>query len=833
MDIYRSVEKQGALVRSLKASYPKSAETKAAVDELLRLKKQYKAKTGREYKAGNPPGIAEPNSDHQERAYELSQVPNALVSSNAAERHRATSEDERLVRDPNLSTPNEQSAGQASARLSDSKDESGGEVTWKECNAHDEPMLILSDIVGSGKDAKLQMHERIEDQGRLVRGLKADDPKGEGTKAAISLLLEMKKEYKNRFGEEYKPCPNSQLTSPLLKKSDNIQLEKSLTELEMKSRIRIQGDLVRKLKAQDPKSKASRKAITDLLELKKLFKDITGREYVPENETVPDGRKKEDKGEKRSQQSGSSTSRQQSSSNAEKIHRPVSDETKKQSRLGLEAKKEENTADWYSQVITKSGMIEYYDVSGCYVLRPWSYAIWEVIKKWFDIRIKKMGVRNCYFPIFVSQAALEREKTHIADFAPEVAWVTRAGKSEISEPIAIRPTSETVMYPSYAKWVQSHRDLPIRLNQWCNIVRWEFKHPTPFLRTREFLWQEGHSAFATEAEAQKEVFDILDLYEQIYVDLLAIPVIKGRKSEKEKFAGGVFTTTCEAYVPVNGRSIQGATSHHLGQNFSRMFDISYDDAQSGARQYAYQNSWGLSTRTIGAIVMIHGDNAGLVLPPRVASIQVIVIPVGMTAQMSGSDKDKLITKVNEVVSMLVEEGIRAEKDSRDNYSPGWKFNHWEVKGVPIRAEIGPKDLAKSQVMLVIRHSGERKAVPIGEIVNTSRQLLDTIHNDMYRKVLESRDQHLMLTTKWCEFKEYLDQKYILLAPFCGAIACEEAIKRDSTRESESDTEPGTAAMGAKTLCIPLNQPKETLPSQCIHPECTVTPTAWTLFGRSY
>uniref|UniRef100_A0A183E3Z8 proline--tRNA ligase n=1 Tax=Gongylonema pulchrum TaxID=637853 RepID=A0A183E3Z8_9BILA len=349
------------------------------------------------------------------------------------------------------------------------------------------------------------------------------------------------------------------------------------------------------------------------------------------------------------------------------------------------------------KVITKADLIEYYDVSGCYVLRPWSFGIWEIIKNFFDREIKKLGVRNCYFPMFVSQNALEKEKKHIADFAPEVAWVTRAGSSELSEPIAIRPTSETVMYPSYAKWVQSHRDLPIRLNQWCNVVRWEFKHPTPFLRTREFLWQEGHTAFQTAAEAEEEVFTILDLYAKVYTDLLAIPVTKGRKSEKEKFAGGDFTTTVEAFVPVNGRGIQGATSHHLGQNFSKMFNISFEDPETGKRSFAWQNSWGMTTRTIGAMIMIHGDDSGLVLPPRVAPLQVIVIPVGITAQMDEETKKKIIVKAEEIAKNLKNSNIRAESDLRDNYSPGWKFNHWELKGVPIRLEIGPMDLAKSQV----------------------------------------------------------------------------------------------------------------------------------------
>lgn len=425
---------------------------------------------------------------------------------------------------------------------------------------------------------------------------------------------------------------------------------------------------------------------------------------------------------------------------------------KKQTKLGIETPKDVNYSEWYSQVITKAEMIEYYDVSGCYVLRPWSYAVWEQIQAYLDAGIKKLGVKNCYFPMFVSHSALEREKTHIADFAPEVAWVTKAGDTDMAEPIAIRPTSETVMYPSFAKWVQSHRDLPIKVNQWCNIVvshklayvspryfslyfqRWEFKHPTPFLRTREFLWQEGHTAYHSKTDAEKEVFDILDLYASVYTDLLAIPVVKGRKSEKEKFAGGDFTTTVEAYVPCNGRGIQGATSHHLGQNFSKMFDISYEDPDNvGQKTFAWQNSWGMTTRTIGAMVMVHGDDNGLVLPPRVAAIQVVVIPVGITAQLKGEDKDKLIKKAEELVKTFTDIGIRAELDARDNVSPGWKFNHWELKGVPIRLEIGPKDLEKNQAVAVIRHNSEKRPLALDGLASTLKTLLDEIHKAMYEK----------------------------------------------------------------------------------------------------
>merc|ERR1712176_730991 len=306
-----------------------------------------------------------------------------------------------------------------------------------------------------------------------------------------------------------------------------------------------------------------------------------------------------------------------------------------ETRLGVEAKKAENLPDWFQQTITKADLIEYYDVSGRYVLLPGSMCVWNEIKGFFDCEIKKLGVEDSYFPMFVSQAALEKEKDHIADFSPEVAWVTRSGKSELAEPIAIRPTSETVMYPVYSKRVQSHRDLPIKLNQWCNVVRWEFKHPTPFLRTREFLWQEGHSAFATKAEAEVEVMQILDLYRQVYEDLLAIPTVPGRKN-----------------IKAAGRAIQGATSHHLGQNFSKMFNISFEDEAQGkgVKQFAYQNSWGITTRTIGVLIMVHADDKGLVLPPKVSRYQAVIVPCGATK--TDVDKAKLFGACKDLETQL-------------------------------------------------------------------------------------------------------------------------------------------------------------------------------------
>ena len=311
----------------------------------------------------------------------------------------------------------------------------------------------------------------------------------------------------------------------------------------------------------------------------------------------------------------------------------------KETGLGLTTSRDDDFGAWYSQVVVAGELIEYDDISGCYILRPWAYSMWEQIKDFFDAEIKKEGVENCYFPLFVSEARLEAEKDHIEDFAPEVAWVTRSGQSELDCPIAVRPTSETVMYPVIANWIRSHRDLPLKLNQWCNVVRWEFKHPTPFIRSREFLWQEGHTAFTTKAEADREVRRILELYRRVYEELLAVPVIPGVKSEKEKFAGGLYTTTVEAFVPATGRGVQGATSHCLGQNFAKMFQIEYEN-QKGGRSMPWQNSWGCTTRTIGVAIMVHGDDKGLVLPPRVAPLQVVLVTIP-NSKAAAEDKNRL------------------------------------------------------------------------------------------------------------------------------------------------------------------------------------------------
>ena len=506
----------------------------------------------------------------------------------------------------------------------------------------------------------------------------------------------------------------------------------------------------------------------------------------------------------------------------------------KQTKLGMSIKKEDNFSEWYSEVITRSEMVEYYDVSGCYIFRPMSFAIWEKIQAFFDAKIKAVGVKNCYFPIFVSKAALEREKDHIADFAPEVAWVTKSGSSDLAEPVAIRPTSETVMYPAYAKWVQSHRDLPIKLNQWNNVVRWEFKDPTPFIRSREFLWQEGHSAFANREEAMQDVERNLEFYASVYEDLLAIPVVRGRKTEKEKFPGAEFTLSVEGFIAANGRGIQGATSHHLGQNFSKMFNISFQHPEDASKkEFAYQNSWGISTRTIGVLVMTHSDNQGLVLPPRVSPTQVVIVPVGITVSTAPEAKQDLLEHCAKINGELLAADVRAELDIDDHVTPGRKFNYYELKGVCIRVELGPKDLEKCQVVACRRDTGAKVSIGFDNIVKGITEMLEHIQKSLYAKAKQDLETHKIQVISWDDFLVKLNEKNLLVAPFCGRPDCEDNIKKDSVRETnETTTGP---LMGAKSLCIPKQQPETKLDdsSKCIHPNCTVKPKFWCLFGRSY
>ncbi|EER45770.1 prolyl-tRNA synthetase [Histoplasma capsulatum var. duboisii H88] len=514
--------------------------------------------------------------------------------------------------------------------------------------------------------------------------------------------------------------------------------------------------------------------------------------------------------------------------------------------IGIDVSKDGDFAGWYQQVLLKGQMLDYYDVSGCFILKPHSYFIWETIQNWFNDRIKKMGVKNCSFPLFVSEDVLKKEKDHIEGFAAEVAWVTHAGNSKLERKIAIRPTSETVMYPYYAKWIRSHRDLPLRLNQWNSVVRWEFKNPQPFLRTREFLWQEGHTAHLTEGGAHEEVLQILEHYAHVYEELLAIPVIRGQKTEKEKFAGGLYTTTVEGYIPATGRGIQGGTSHGLGQNFSKMFSITVEDPSAKPDEkkpalHVWQNSWGLSTRTIGIMVMVHGDDRGLVIPPRVADIQTVIVPVGTGAKTTDAEKASLMAEIDALAAVLEAAGVRVEVDKRD-YTPGWKFNDWELHGVPLRLEFGPGESAGHYVTASRRDilgKDGKSTIPITELAAQVPALLETIQADLYSRADATYKSHVKRITNWDDFTPALNDKNLCMIPHCLTEQCEDEIKDMSARKAEEETgeaqDARAPSMGAKSLCIPFEQPEgiEKGVTKCTNPNCKRVAEKWCLFGRSY
>ena len=441
--------------------------------------------------------------------------------------------------------------------------------------------------------------------------------------------------------------------------------------------------------------------------------------------------------------------------------------------IGVTVKKSEDFSEWYTQTVIKSELVDYAPVKGLIVLRPDGYSIWESLKSSLDKKFAATGHRNGFLPTLIPESLLTKEKDHFAGFNPEVFWVTKSGDGELGDRLALRPTSETLAYTLFAKWIRSWRDLPLKINFWNTALRAEIKATKPFLRTSEFLWQEGHTVHVNSEEAEKEVTDILELYKKTVEEELAIPVITGKKSEKEKFVGAVYTFTMESLMP-DGKALQMGTSHFLGQNFSKPFELKYADKEN-VESYAWQTSWGVSWRLIGGMIMVHGDDRGLVLPPRVAPIQVIIIPI----YYSDEDKEKIGKVSKEIEEKLKDADVRVQVDNREQLTPGFKFNEWEMKGIPLRIEIGPKDLEKNQVTFARRHNRQKDDQEITGLVERVVSELDKIHNDMFsdaKKILEDRTSEV---DTYDDFKAELEKGRLIKAPICNNPKCEEGIKEET------------------------------------------------------
>ena len=438
----------------------------------------------------------------------------------------------------------------------------------------------------------------------------------------------------------------------------------------------------------------------------------------------------------------------------------------KRKDLGITAEKDE-FSEWYQQLIIKADLADYSEVSGCLVFKPTAYAIWEIIKEEVDKRFKKLGIKNCYFPLFIPESLLKKEATHLKGFSPEVAWVTEAGEKKLAERLAIRPTSETIMYVSYSKWIRSWRDLPLKLNQWNNVVRWEFKHPVPFLRTREFLWNEGHTVYATKEEALAEEKQILGIYKEILENYMAVASFVSRKTKSETFPGAEFTKALECVLP-NGKVVQGPDFHHDGQIFSKAFNIRFLNKE-GKHEYAWQNTFAITTRMLGVMFAIHGDNKGLIIPPRVAPTQVVIVPI-----LFDETKNKVLKKAKQLEKLL--QNYRVMLDDRQEYSAGWKFNEWELKGVPLRIEIGPKDVEKNQAVLVRRDTGKKKIVKIKELKKEVGKLLEDIQANLLKRSKEMLKNSMVVTKNMDELITNIINKKIAISEWCGEKECEDWIK---------------------------------------------------------
>ena len=464
---------------------------------------------------------------------------------------------------------------------------------------------------------------------------------------------------------------------------------------------------------------------------------------------------------------------------------------------------DEDFAQWYTDVVKKAELIDYSSVRGCMVIRPYGYAVWENIQHDLDSRFKKTGHENVYMPMFIPEGLLQKEKDHVEGFAPEVAWVTHGGGEKLTERLCVRPTSETLFCEHYANIIHSYRDLPKLYNQWCSVVRWE-KTTRPFLRSTEFLWQEGHTMHETEQEARAETEQMLNIYADFCEEALAIPVIKGRKTDKEKFAGAEATYTIEAMMH-NGVALQSGTSHYFGDGFARAFDITFT-GRDNKLAYPHQTSWGVSTRLIGAIIMTHGDDNGLVLPPAVAPVQAVIVPIAM-------HKEGVLDKANELYTRL-SSICRAKLDDSDN-SPGWKFAEYEMKGVPVRIEIGPKDIEQGQCVLVRRDNGEKSIVPLDQLEDAVSKALRAVHDGLYAKALKNREERTYTCIDWADLLQIAGEKTgFVKAMWCGDLACEEKIKEEA---------------GLSSRCMPFEQ--EQLADTCIC--CGKPAKAMVYWGKAY
>ena len=441
--------------------------------------------------------------------------------------------------------------------------------------------------------------------------------------------------------------------------------------------------------------------------------------------------------------------------------------------LGITVKKSVDFSEWYSQVVLKSELTDYSSGKGFTVLRPYGFDLWEQIKNYFDSEIKKTGHKNAYFPTLIPESLLRREADHFEGFIPEVFWVTQSGNSDLGDKYAVRPTSETIIHDSMSKWIRSWRDLPMLLNVWNSVLRAEIKSTKPFIRSAEFLWQEGHTAHATEKEAEEEVMQILFAYRRLMEQLLAVPVLVGRKSDKEKFVGAVYTMTLEAMMP-DGRAIQMGTSHQLGQNFSKPFEIRFLGEDSELH-FVWQTSWGISWRLIGATVMSHGDDRGLVLPPGVAPIQVVLVPIIFSSAKSA----EVIAKCNELANELSSAGLRVYVDSRENYTPGWKFNEWELKGVPLRIEIGPRDIANNSAVFVRRDTLSKETLPVAQTVDLAKKKLEEIQSALLDRARDGLKKQTCSVDTFEELKKTVESKGgFVRATWCGSEECDVKAKND-------------------------------------------------------